>query len=272
MQWLAQLGIIPKWFANVNAPICKACGFADAKKKAVSCEGCKVDDCHDDKPCAGVSVDTMEASMPGLLLPSTSSLLPKEQYEYCTLFVDHHTCIIYAVMHEANGGKEAVLGKTQYEWFAKMYDVPIHHIHADNGIFTSKALLMSVIRRSRLTLSVGLEIISRMVSLNIILVYHYSGPEIPTPHSVSLWSDIITVEHWPYCIHQVVNFTMSVSVRTKNTVPLLCLQEKIHLLSWKIFMFVAAWSKTNESWMAITSVDGKMCSTVCICWSFKRSW
>ena len=201
----ARLGIIPKKFSNVEAPVCKACAFADAKKKAASREGRKVDDRHDDAPGAGVSVDTMEAGTPGLL-PSTAGLPPKARYNYCTLYVDHFSRFIYVHMHEFNKGKDAVLGKAHYERFAGKYGVSIHHIHADNGIFTSKEFIADCDKnkQTRSFCGVGAHwqngIVERYIGVITTMARKY------LLHAQSLWSSVITAELWPYCVQQAVNF------------------------------------------------------------------
>ena len=212
-EW-ARHGVLPKRFATVEAPICKACCYGDAKRRAAQ-SGKKVDNRHDEAPGSGVSVDQMAAGCEGLL-PTTKGRPTTRRYRHATLWIDHFSRFVYPYFQESTNTKETQEGKTALQRFAAKYNVRIDHIHADNGIFASADFIRHCVENQQTHSFCGVGahwqngIAERYIGVITSMARTF------LLHAQSLWSDVITTELWPYCIRQAINFH-NVCVRKGKT-------------------------------------------------------
>jgi hypothetical protein len=128
---------MPKDIANCPIPICHACQYGAAKKRAheKSNTGSVVGEPQ--QPGDFVSVDQMVAGSPGLI-PFTSGRPSKRHYDTVTMWVDHFSRFLYAHCQENATIKSTLESKVGFEPFTKRYNITVRHVHSDNGVFITK--------------------------------------------------------------------------------------------------------------------------------------
>jgi len=113
-RWICK-GVLPidKSVANSKDPICAACQFGKANKRAHKADVGSITAKHT-TPGQGVSVDLLEAGIPGRL-PTTRGLPSPKWYRYVTLWVDHYSRYLYPTFHETKGLNAALASKREFE-------------------------------------------------------------------------------------------------------------------------------------------------------------
>jgi hypothetical protein len=130
-------GVLPvdRSVANAPDPICSACQFSKVNKKFHSDEQSIT--INHTAPGQGVSMDLMEAGIPGRL-PTTRGLPLPKRYKYVTLWIDHYSRYLYPTLHEMKELSAALQSKQEFEAFANRFSIRIESIRADNGVYVTK--------------------------------------------------------------------------------------------------------------------------------------
>jgi hypothetical protein len=135
---MARRGEVPGKLAKCASPMCAACQFGKATRKAwrtkAQVRGIKVVT----KPGECVSVDQIESRTPGLLV-QIKGRLTNARYGVATIFVDHYSRLGYVHLQASTSSKDTLTAKRAFEVFARDHGVTIKHYHADNGRFIDNA-------------------------------------------------------------------------------------------------------------------------------------
>ena len=136
LQQMAKDGILPKRLAKCHVPVCSACNFAKATKRAWRTRTSKdwTNKSPPEKPGMVVSVDQLVSPTPGLVVQMTG-FITKKRYKYATVYVDQATSLGFTFLQKTSMVEETLQGKLAFERFALNRGVTVRAYHADNGIF-----------------------------------------------------------------------------------------------------------------------------------------
>jgi hypothetical protein len=117
---------VDKSVANAPDPICAACQYSKASQKP-HCNDTGSITLHHTAPGQGVSVDLLEAGIPGKL-PTTRGLSSPKQHKFVTLWVDHYSRYLYPSFHATKNMSETLQSKQEFEAFAAKYGINVTNI------------------------------------------------------------------------------------------------------------------------------------------------
>jgi len=139
LQHMARRGILPKKLATCTVPICSACLYGKATRRAWRGKPLKAEIRKTPTiPGEVVSVDQMKSPTAGLVAQLAGGITNK-RYIYATIFVDHATGFGYVHLQKTQSAKETLEAKQAFERYAAACGVQVLHYHADNGVFDSQA-------------------------------------------------------------------------------------------------------------------------------------
>ena len=152
----------------------------------------------------------MVAGSPGLI-PFTSGKPSKRRYDTVTMWVDHFSRFLYAHCQEDATAKTTLESKIGFESFAKRYSVSIKHIHADNGVFASKAFQdhVDASEQHQSFCGVGAHWQNGVIERFIGVITTRARTMLL--HAMDQWPDVITAEFW--------SFAFMHAVRLHNCTP-----------------------------------------------------
>ena len=200
IQAMAKQGLLPKYLAKVEPPMCASCAFGKATRRPWRVKG-KQGQTTGLVPIMGsgacVSVDQLESPTPGFI-GQMKGILTTKRYRVATIFVDHHSQLTFAYLQFSTGAEETVQAKRAFEAYATLHGVSVRHYHADNGRFAENMWLDAVeTHRPRQTISfcgVGAhhqngvaEKKIRDLQENARTMMLHASLRWPMAHSVSLW-------------------------------------------------------------------------------------
>jgi hypothetical protein len=136
IQEMARQGALPARFKNCPIPMCTACAYGKASRKAWRGKLSKKGAGSRTNLRAGelVSVDQMVSPIPGLVAQITGTLTTK-RYNYATVYADQATRLGYVHLQKGATAEETLEGKKAFEAYARDHGISIKAYHADNGIF-----------------------------------------------------------------------------------------------------------------------------------------
>jgi hypothetical protein len=125
--WIRQ-GVlsVDKSVANAPDPICAACQYSKANQKP-HCNDTGSITLHHTAPGQGVSVDLLEAGIPGKL-PTTRGLPSPKRCKFVTLWVDHYSRYLYPSFHATKNMSETLQSKQEFEAFAAKFGINVTNI------------------------------------------------------------------------------------------------------------------------------------------------
>jgi transposase InsO family protein len=129
LQELAKQGALLARLKNCPIPMCTACAYGKASRKA-----CPANSQIHLQPGDIVSVDQMVSLIPGLIAQITGILTTK-RYNYATVYLDQATRLGYVHLQKSATADETLEGKEVFEAYARGHWVAIRAYHADNGMF-----------------------------------------------------------------------------------------------------------------------------------------
>jgi len=137
IQAMAKRGMLPRRLGNCPVPLCTACLYGKAKKRAWRSKPSDMDEVRliATKPGECVSVDQPTSPTPGLVA-QVSGALTKTRYTTATVFVDHATDFGYLHLQRSSGAADTVKAKEAFERFASEHGVRVQHYHTVNGVFS----------------------------------------------------------------------------------------------------------------------------------------
>jgi hypothetical protein len=136
IQEMARQGALLARLKNCPIPMCTACAYGKASRKAWRGKLSKKGAGSRMNLRAGdiVSVDQMVSPIPGLVAQITGTLTTK-RYNYATVYVDQATRLGYVHLQKGATAEETLEGKKAFEAYARDHSISIKAYHADNGIF-----------------------------------------------------------------------------------------------------------------------------------------
>ena len=140
LQVMARRGILAKRCAKCNIPVCSACQYAKATKRAWRPRTAKnYKPVRAVKPGDVVSVDQLVSPTPGLIA-QISGFITKQRYKYATVYVDQATGLGFVYLQKEASVEETLESKAAWERYSRSRGVVVKAYHADNGIFQSKRM------------------------------------------------------------------------------------------------------------------------------------
>jgi hypothetical protein len=195
---------IDKSVANSEDPICAACQIGKANKRAHKADVGSVTAKHT-APGQGVSVDLLEAGIPGRL-PTTRGLPSPKRYRYVTLWVDHYSRYLYPTFHETKDLNAALASKREFEAFANKFGVKIASIRADNGVYAANGFQSDCDEKGQpLTFcAMGGHWQNGVIERAIGVITRTARTILL--HAMSRWPGTVTEEFWPFAVRHACTF------------------------------------------------------------------
>jgi hypothetical protein len=138
IQEMARQGGLPRRLRNCPVPMCTACAYGKASRKAWRGKTTKkIEVSKELQPGQIVSVDQLVSHTPGLVAQISGNLTTK-RYKYATVFVDQATRLGYVHLQKTATADETIEGKKAFEKYAESNGINIRAYHADNGIFRAQ--------------------------------------------------------------------------------------------------------------------------------------
>jgi hypothetical protein len=135
LKHMAKLGVIPKRLAKCPTPVCSACMYAKATRKAWrSKTPSQEQPINITSPGELVSVDQLVSPTVGFIAQMTGKLT-KKRYKYATVFVDQASKLGYVYFQKTSTVEETLEAKAAFQQYASDKHITIKAYHADNGIF-----------------------------------------------------------------------------------------------------------------------------------------
>ena len=213
---MAQQGLLPKYLADVEPPMCASCAYGKMTRRPWRTKGqqtSKIVSVTRSGEC--VSVDQMESPTPGFV-GQIKGWLTTQRYRAATVFVDHSSKLTFVYMQFSTAADETVKAKKAFEAFADTHGVIIHHYHADNGRFAETQWLEAVREQGQ------------SISFCGVGAHHQNGiaekkirdvqesARTMMLHAAIRWPKGHTVSLWPYAIRMAVD-VMNSTPRTDDS-------------------------------------------------------
>ena len=190
---------LPIEVSKCKIPTCLACKFGDAKKNPHNNGTTHSVGPENPSPGDFVSVDTMEAGIPGYI-SFTSGKPSKRRYTNSTVWVDQSTKHIWVDHQETKTGKETLQSKIRYEKFAARYSREVQHIHSDNGIFAKNEFVTHCAANNQTHTFCGVGAHWQNGVVERYIGHLTSRARTMLIHAMRLWPAMVTPEFWPYAI------------------------------------------------------------------------
>ena len=154
-----------------------------------------------------VSIDQMVTGSPGLI-PFTSGHPSRQCYNMVTMWVDHFSRFLFAHCQEDATMQSTLESKISFESYAKKYNITVHHVHRDNGIFTIKAFKENVESSNQTHSFCGvgahwqngvIECFIGVITTRVVL------PRTMLLHAMDMWPDVISSEFWSFAFMHAVH-------------------------------------------------------------------
>jgi hypothetical protein len=231
IQTMARHGILPKRLATCSIPVCPACLYGKATKRAwrdkPALEQAK--SLKPTTPGAVVSVDMLTSPTPGFIAQMTGTPTYR-RYLHTAVYVDQATGYGFVWLQKSISEEETLEGKLAFERHCRSINVTVRHYHADNGIFASNGWKQSCANeRQTLTFAgVNAHHQNGMAERRIRELQNLARTMLI--HAQQRWPDAITTNLWPYAIrmaNDALNATPNMQHPMKETPELLFTGSKV---------------------------------------------
>ena len=197
---MADRGILPKRIGTCNVPVCSACQYAKATKRAWRPRTAK--NYKPEKavnPGDVVSVDQLVSPSPGLIAQVTG-FLTKKRYRYATVYVDQASGLGFVYLQKEATVEETLESKAAWERYAISHGVVTHAYHADNGIFKANGWVQACRQKEQnLTFAaVGAHHTNGKAERRIRELQEMARTMLI--HANRRWPDAINANLWPYAV------------------------------------------------------------------------
>ena len=201
LQQMAKDRILPKRLEKCHIPVCSACQFAKATKRAWRSRSSKewTNKTAPEKPGMVVSVDQLVSPTPGLVAQMTG-FMTKKRYRYATVYVDQATSLGFVFLQKTATVEETLQGKRAFERYAINRGVTIRAYHADNGIFKAHGWVNACYEQGQdLTFAaVGAHHSNGKAERRIRELQEMARTMLL--HANKRWPQAITANLWPYAV------------------------------------------------------------------------
>lgn len=221
LQQMAREGIIPHRLAKCPIPVCSACLYAKATRRAWRSRSTTNNDETEviKKPGYCVSVDQLVSPTPGFVAQMTG-ILTTARYTCATVYVDQASRLSFTYLQKTASAEETLEGKIAFELYAKDRGVLVTAYHADNGIFRAHKWVQACrMNGQRLTFAgVNAHHQNGMAERRIRSLQELARAMLI--HATKRWPKATTANLWPYAIrmaNMVLNETPNMKDDKKRT-------------------------------------------------------
>ena len=201
MQSMANKGELPKRFARCKLPMCSACMYGKATRKAWRRRTKdNTDEAEEPKQLEGlVSVDQLISTTPGFIA-QICGILTTNHYTCATVYLNQASKLGFLWIQKTTAAKYTVEGKKEFEKYARYRGVQIQHYHADKGIFKSKLWVLDCqLSRQRITYAgVGAHHQNGVSKRKIRVLQDLNCTQLI--HANQRWPAAINAHMWPYAL------------------------------------------------------------------------
>jgi hypothetical protein len=145
IQAIAKHGLLPKYLADVEPPVCASCTYGKATRQPWKEKGAsnKQRLAMVTRPGGCISVDQLESPTPGSV-GQIKGWLTTKHYGAATVFAGHFPGIPFVYLQFSTNAEETVNAKKAFEAYAALQGVTIWHYHADSGCFAETKWLEAI--------------------------------------------------------------------------------------------------------------------------------
>jgi Reverse transcriptase (RNA-dependent DNA polymerase) len=215
---MAANGELPRRLAKCQDPLCAACLYAQATRRAwrTKATAHQIGEQQTiSKPGDCISIDQMESPVPGYVA-QMKGIPTKSRYNAATIFVDHYSDITFVHLQQSTKANETIEAKEAFERWSLSHGVKIKHYHADNGRFAETAF-MAHVAKSGQTISfcgVNAHFQNGKAERRIRTLQDQARSQML--HAKSKWPIAITTNLWPYAVTNVANCMNDIASKGKD--------------------------------------------------------
>jgi hypothetical protein len=145
IQAMAKHGLLPKYLADVESPVCASCAYGKATRRPWKEKGAsnKQRLAMVTKPGGCISVDQLESPATGFV-GQIRGWLTTKRYRAATVFVDHISGLTFVYLQFSTNAEETVNARKAFKAYAALQGVTIWHYNADNGRFAKTKWLEAI--------------------------------------------------------------------------------------------------------------------------------
>ena len=198
---LAARGDLPGTLLKARVPTCASCMYGKATRRPWRTKAPvnQLSSPAATQPGSVVAVDQLISSTPGLI-GQMMGFITKKRFTVTTVFVDHFSGLSYVHNQLSTGAAETIEAKKAFERYSKAHGVTVHHYHADNGIFATKAFMDEVQQRGQ------------TITFCAVNAHHQNGraekkirdlqesARTMLAHAKQRWPEAIEANLWPFAI------------------------------------------------------------------------
>ena len=200
LQVLAKQGQLPTRLAKCPIPLCTACLYGRATKRAWRSKPPSQSQLVDIKrPGQCISVDQLVSSTPGLIAQLRGTPTTK-RYAAATVFVDHYSRLGYICVQKTTSAAETIESKRQFEAYAASCGVTIEHYHADNGVFADNKFRESVAAMNQTLSFCGVNAHFQNGIAEKRIRDLQDSARTMLIHANRRWPDAVDTHLWPYAL------------------------------------------------------------------------
>jgi hypothetical protein len=200
LQTMAKYGLLHGKVAKCQIPFCSGCAYGKMTKKPWRTKVAPSSTPRvANQPGECVSVDQMEATVPGLIA-QLKGLPTKKRYNCATIFVDHFSGLSYVHLQQALTSKETIQAKQAFESFAASHGVQIRHYHDDNGRFADNDFRQAVQGKRQTISFCGVNAHWQNGRAEKRIRDLTESARSMLLHAQRRWDDAITPNLWPYAL------------------------------------------------------------------------
>jgi hypothetical protein len=206
LKQMALKGILPKRLAHLDSPVCLACQFGKATKRAWRSKTTPstVQVTKVSRPGDCISVDQLQSSTPGFVAQMKGALT-KARYTGATIFVDHFSRLCYLYPQKSLSAEETLQAKQAFEAFAKSHGVTIKHYHADNGRFAENVWKQDVTSKGQTLSFCGAHAHFQNGIAEKFIRDIQDQARTMLLHAKHRWPQAVTHHLWPYALRMANN-------------------------------------------------------------------
>jgi hypothetical protein len=150
-------------------------------------------------------------------MPTAKGQPTKHRYTVAAFLVDHYSDYVHVTFHEKQEATELMHSKQDFEAFAQQHNVHIKSIHADNGIYSSKAFRITCANQRLTFCAVGSHWQNGKAERTIGTIQTTARTILL--HAITNWPSVINESFWTFAVKHAVNIHNIITRRNRDKSP-----------------------------------------------------